>query len=228
MSTISCLVIDDHALARAGLVHELSALSGISVAGEAESVERAISFDLIPDVVLLDLHLPGGRSGARAVEAILDHWPDTHILVVTVNESAHAVLATRRAGALGYVTKHAVGEELIEAIVSVAEGKLYVTPRLASYVLDEERHQPVGLTPRELEVLGLLAEGARVKQIARRLGIEERTVNGHLEHIRDKTGFRDRLELADLARQLELVDDPSVSTQAGRRKGQKRGIARKE
>jgi DNA-binding NarL/FixJ family response regulator len=207
--SLRALVVDDHPLYRRGLVDALTSLLGLIVSGQAGSVSEALDQPIHPDVVLLDLGLPV-VAGAHAVEAILRRWPAAHVLVLTASESRQSLVAALTAGASGYLTKHAGEEELAEAIAKVARGELFVTPRLAAYLLEEERLAPLSewpLSGREREILCLVAEGERDRDIADRLCISLKTVQSHLSRIRDKTSRRRRAELTRFAIEAGLVDN---------------------
>jgi DNA-binding NarL/FixJ family response regulator len=207
--SLRALVVDDHPLYRRGLVDALTSLLGLIVSGQAGSVGEALDQPIHPDVVLLDLGLPV-VAGAHAVEAILRRWPAAHVLVLTASESRQSLVAALTAGASGYLTKHAGEEELAEAIAKVARGELFVTPRLAAYLLEEERLAPLAewpLSGREREILRLVAEGERDRDIADRLCISLKTVQSHLSRIRDKTSRRRRAELTRFAIEAGLVDN---------------------
>jgi DNA-binding NarL/FixJ family response regulator len=207
--SLRALVVDDHPLYRRGLVDALTSLLGLIVSGQAGSVSEALDQPIHPDVVLLDLGHPV-VAGAHAVEAILRRWPAAHVLVLTASESRQSLVAALTAGASGYLTKHAGEEELAEAIAKVARGELFVTPRLAAYLLEEERLAPLSewpLSGREREILCLVAEGERDRDIADRLCISLKTVQSHLSRIRDKTSRRRRAELTRFAIEAGLVDN---------------------
>jgi DNA-binding NarL/FixJ family response regulator len=208
---IVCLPIDDHYLFRRGLVDTLLSLPGIAVAGDASSVEQALALEDQPDVVLLDLSLEaGGLMNVAAVQALRHKWPETHVLILTASEAKDDLLGMLAAGAAGYLTKHAKPAELAEAIQRVAAGGVFVTPRLASYLLEEDAQMHAGewsLSQREREILRLVAEGERDRDIAQRLFISPKTVQSHLTRIRDKTGMRRRADLTRLALNGGLLGD---------------------
>jgi DNA-binding NarL/FixJ family response regulator len=215
--SLRALVVDDHPLYRRGLVDTLTSPLGLIVSGQAGSVSEALDQPIHPDIVLLDLGLPV-VAGAHAVEAILRRWPAAHVLVLTASESRQSLVAALAAGASGYLTKHAGEEELAEAIAKVAQGELFVTPRLAAYLLEEERLAPVSewpLSGREREILRLVAEGERDRDIADQLCISLKTVQSHLSRIRDKTSRRRRAELTRLAIEAGLVDDGRTHSPEG-------------
>ena len=213
--TITCLIIDDHPLFRRGLIETLLNLPGIAVLAETASVEEALELPENPGVVLLDLSLEkGGLMKEGAVEALLKRWPHAPILVLTASESKEDLLSMLAAGASGYITKHAKPAELGEALRLVAQGEVFVTPRLASFLLEEDNLRPRdewSLSLREREVLRLVAEGERDQDIAGRLTLSIKTVQSHLTRIRDKTGMRRRADLTRLAIEKGLLRPPSMS-----------------
>ncbi len=208
--TIACLVIDDHFVFRRGIIETLLNLPGVSVGGEAACVEDALKNSDEPDVVLLDLSLEGRLLKEAAVRALIERWPHTHVLILTASEAKDDLLRMMAAGASGYVTKHAKPAEIGEAIHAVATGNLFVTPRLASFLLEDDRLRQGdewSLSAREQEILKLVAEGERDRDISERLSISLKTVQSHLTRIRDKTGMRRRADLTRLALDRGLLND---------------------
>lgn len=213
MSTIRVVVVDDHALVRAGVKAEIA--DQVDVVGEADDVEGAI--DVIvgtrPDVVLCDVHLPGGNApaviaGVRAADV------DTTFLALSVSDAAEDVIAVIRAGARGYVTKAISATELVAAIRRVAAGDAVFSPRLAGFVLDAFAGEiPTAqvdseldqLTGREQEVLRLLARGYAYKEIARRLTISVKTVESHASSVLRKLQLSNRHELTRWATDRRIV-----------------------
>jgi DNA-binding NarL/FixJ family response regulator len=196
-------VVDDHAVVRSGVRAELSGAH--EVVGEAADVDGAIEAirALRPDVVLLDVHLPGG--GGRAVlDAVAADLPQTRFLALSVSDAAEDVIAVIRAGARGYVTKAISGPELCEAVRRVHAGDAYFSPRLAGFVLDAFRGAvPPGLdleldqlTRRERDVLRLVAAGYTYKEIGVRLSISARTVETHTASVLRKLQLSNRHELS--------------------------------
>jgi DNA-binding NarL/FixJ family response regulator len=190
----------------------VAAADGMTLAfagGSVEEFEAAAGAEQL-DVVLLDLHLPGA-SGADAVEHVA-RGP-AKILVLSAEGKPALVVEAIGAGASGYLTKDADTEEVVAAIRAVAAGGTYVSPTLAAYLLKEARapaRQPeLDLTAREREILGLVAEGDRDKDIARQLYISISTVRTHLDRIREKTGQRRRAELTRLAIEQGIVARPT-------------------
>lgn len=208
------VLVDDHALFRAGVRAELS--GKVSIVGEAGTVDQAI--DVItkaaPDVVLLDVHMPEG-GGLRVLESVLAQRPQQMFLALTVSDAPEDVIAIVRAGARGYVEKSIATDALVSAIEQVAAGEPVFSPRLAGFVLeafsgrgpiapvDPELEQ---LTDRERDVLRLIARGYAYKQVGLKLGISPRTVETHVSSVLRKTQLSSRHELAHWASQRGLVD----------------------
>ncbi|MEH3054086.1 MAG: response regulator transcription factor [Patulibacter minatonensis] len=197
------VLVDDHALFRSGVRAELG--GRCHVVGEAADVESAVRVVLAarPEVVLLDVHLPGG-GGAKVVEHVLATIPDQAFLALTVSDAPEDVVSLVRAGARGYVEKTIAADDLVAAIGQVRAGEPVFGPRLAGFVLAafSGREEPVSdpevdqLTPREREVLQLIARGYRYKQIALRLGISPRTVESHTSAVLRKLQLTSRHELS--------------------------------
>ncbi len=208
------VIVDDHELFRAGVRAELHGL--VEVRGEAETVEQAVSAILRekPDVVLLDVHMPGG-GGVEVIRRVTQDRPTQRYLALSVSDAAEDVFAVIRAGARGYVTKSISGEELADAINRVCEGDAVFSPRLAGFALDafqgeipEAEIDPEldQLTLREREVLQLIARGYLYKEIAMRLGISPKTVEAHVSAVLRKLQLSSRHELSRWAVERRLVD----------------------
>ena len=203
------VLVDDHGLFLAGVKSELG--DAVEVVGEAGTVAAAIPLikALDPEVVLLDVHLPDG-SGEAIIDAVAPERPDVRFLALSVSDAAEDVIAIIRAGARGYVTKTISGEELAAAIERVASGDAVFSPRLAGFVLDAYRSEQTGseldeLTPREREVLQLIARGYLYKEIAARLDISAKTVESHVSSVLRKLQLSTRHELTRWATQHRLV-----------------------
>ncbi|MDQ3887602.1 MAG: response regulator transcription factor [Actinomycetota bacterium] len=221
---ITVFVVDDHALFRTGVKAELSrvgsAAPGTGVAvlviGEAGSVDEAVAGigHLHPDVVLLDVHLPDG-GGAEVLRRVRIAQPDVVFLALSVSDAAEDVIAVIRAGARGYLTKTVSGWELVDAVRRVHAGDPVFSPRLAGFVLDAFAQRPGAapvndpeldlLTPREREVLRLLARGYSYKEIAAELFISVKTVETHVSSVLRKTQLSNRYELSRWASDRRLM-----------------------
>lgn len=210
----SVVIVDDHALFRAGVRAELEGL--VTVLGDAETVATAVRCiaELQPDVVLLDVHMPGG-GGLEVIRQVAERRPAQRFLALSVSDAAQDVIAIIRAGARGYVTKTISGPELADAVRRVYDGDAVFSPRLAGFVLDafrgtEPAEQPDPeldqLTPREREVLQHIARGYLYKEIALRLGISAKTVEAHVSAVLRKLQLSTRHELSRWAVERRLVD----------------------
>ncbi len=209
----SVVIVDDHSLFRAGVRHELDGL--VDVLGDAASVEDAVPLivDAEPDVVLLDVHMPGG-GGLEVIRQVSERRPAQKFLALSVSDAPEDVIAIIRAGARGYVTKTISGTELAAAVRTIADGDAVFSPRLAGFVLDafasiapvEVDPELEQLTAREREVLRHIARGYLYKEIAARLGISTKTVEAHVSAVLRKLQLSTRHELSRWAVQRRLVD----------------------
>ncbi len=204
---VRVLLIDDHNLFRSGVKALLARQPDFEVIGEAadglEGIKRAHQFK--PDVVLLDLHMPG-ISGREAVKPIVEKLPQTAVLMLTVSEDAEELIETLKAGARGYLLKNINAEFLVDAIRRAARGEAVMSPQMAAKLASglqgaarESRLQPVEsdrISPRERGVLALLARGASNKEIARELGLAESTVKIHVQNILRKLKLSSRVQAA--------------------------------
>ena len=210
----SIVIVDDHALFRSGVRSEVEGL--VDVVGEAGSVEEAVRVIAAarPDVVLLDVHMPGG-GGVEVIRGVGAVDPGQRFLALSVSDAAEDVIAVVRAGARGYVTKSISGEELAAAIERVRDGDAVFSARLAGFVLDafagtvpEAEVDPDldQLTMREREVLRMIARGYMYKEVAQRLDISPRTVEAHVSAVLRKLQLSNRHELTRWAAERRLVD----------------------
>jgi len=216
---VRVFVVDDHAMVRAGVRSELG--DEVTVVGEAADVEEAVERirTTVPDVVLLDVHLPGG--GGRAVlETLRAELPTVRWLALSVSDAAEDVIAVIRAGARGYVTKTISGPDLRAAVRRVADGDVVFSPRLAGFVLDafsaagpapapaEDPATDPGLdllSAREREVMQLLARGYTYREIGSRLFISVKTVESHASNVLRKLQLSNRNELTRWAATNRLL-----------------------
>jgi DNA-binding NarL/FixJ family response regulator len=196
---IRVVVADDHPIVRAGLVQLLEEMEDIELVGMAEDGGGALAItrERDPDIVLMDLEMPG-MDGIEATARIREEHPGTQVLVLTSFSDSERVLDALDAGAIGYLLKGADPDELLRGIRSAAEGESPLAPKAATAVLAAraERRPAEGLTAREREVLLMVADGLPNKLIARRLEISERTVKGHLTRIFERLGVTDRTQAA--------------------------------
>ena len=209
-SLLGIAIVEDHPLYRQGLVQTIETAVGMEVVAVCGSVEEYDSKAPRPDVVLLDLHLPG-LSGADGVSHVVAYG--TRVIVVSAAGRRSDVIDAIAAGASGYLSKDSESSEIVSAARVVADGGTYVSPTLASYLLAAARESsaagPLALTDREKEVLALVAQGEKDQDIAESLFISVRTVRSHLDRIRDKTGRRRRPELTRLAIESGILPPPS-------------------
>ncbi|MFT3969396.1 MAG: response regulator transcription factor [Micropruina sp.] len=207
------VIVDDHAMFRSGVKHDIGAR--VQIVGEGEDVATAVAAVLKaqPDVVLLDVHLPGG-GGVEVLKQVHATEPEIKFLALSVSDAAEDVIGVIRAGARGYVTKSISADELVDAIGRVAEGDAVFSPRLAGFVLDafsgsidiaavdEELDR---LSQREREVMRLIARGYAYKEIARELFISIKTVETHVSSVLRKLQLSNRHQLTRWATDRRLV-----------------------
>ena len=203
MSRIRVLIADDHAVLRAGLKLLIGAEADMEVVGEAadgaEAVQRAHT--TAPDVVLLDLTMPGGR-GTRTIEDVVQLTPRPRVLVLTMHDDAASMQAALLAGASGYIVKKAADVELLTAIRAVHHGRTFVN-------LTRPGEEPVArkrLSPREAEVLRLLAQGHSYREAAEHLGVSVKTIETHRKRLVDKLGLKSRAALFRFAVEVGLLE----------------------
>lgn len=202
---IRILVADDHPLFRDGVVHSLASEPDFAIVGQAANGEEALRLarDLLPDVVLLDIGMPGW-GGLVTAEKITTACPATRIVMLTVAEDEDKLLAAFKAGARGYVLKGVSARELAGVVRAAAQGEVYVSPSLAAGILvAHTRGRPADpleeLTERELEILQLVGKGLTNREIGERLHLSEKTVKHYITNILQKLQVRSRVEAALLA-----------------------------
>jgi two-component system response regulator NreC len=195
---ITVVLADDHEIVREGIRMVLESEPDITVVAEAGTADDATRFTLghRPSVVVLDLTMPGGSS-LDQVPKIREASPETKVIVLTMQSDPAFARSALRSGASAYVLKHAAAKELVEAIRVVIAGETYITPKLGARLAAEPAKSgpPDELTPREVEVLGLLAQGYMNPEIAEQLVLSVRTVETHRANIQRKTGIKTRAEL---------------------------------
>ena len=203
---IRVLVADDHPIVRSGIVALLAAEPDIDVVGEAVDGNEAVrlALELAPDIVLMDLRMPG-IDGDEATARILAARPDVRVVVLTTYESDSSILTAIEAGASGYLLKAAPQDEILAGIRSVARGEVALAPSIAAMLVKRVASPAVSLSPRETEVLALVAQGDSNPSIARKLFVSEATVKTHLLHVFEKLGVSDRTRAVTKAMELGLL-----------------------
>lgn len=212
---ITVLIVDDHPIVRQGLRQLLEVLDDLNVIGEAEDGDSAIeqTSDLLPDVVLMDLVMPG-MNGVEATRQIREISPHTQVVVLTSHHEDALVFPAIKAGALSYLLKSSLPEEVIDAVRSAARHEARLHPRIAKRLMEEisgDAPSLESLTTRELEVLKLIAQGQDNRQIAASLVVSEKTVKTHVSNILSKLQLSDRTQAAIFALKQRIVpmDDES-------------------
>jgi two-component system response regulator NreC len=211
---IRVLMVDDHAILREGLRALLSYYEDVEVVGEAQDGGEALMrvSELLPDVVLMDIAMPG-MNGLEATKLIHAQYPQIHVLILTQHEDPQYVVPLLQAGASGFVTKRALGTDLINALRVVARGETFLFPTAATTVVEEIRRRgedatcaPEPLTPRELEILKHIVAGQTNAQIAAALSISIKTVEWHRANLMSKLDIHSVVDLVRYAMEHELAD----------------------
>ena len=216
MSKIRVFLVDDHLILREGIRSLLGKVPDIEMVGEAGEGGEAVAKveQLVPDVVLMDITMPG-LNGLEATQQIKQKNSQVRILILTMHETDQYLSGMLQAGASGYVVKTATTSELISAIRAVHLGDVYLYPSIARMLVEdylqkvktgEEKTSYEGLTSREREILALIAEDKKNKEIADLLGISVRTVQAHRTNLMDKLGAHDRTELVKYAIRKGIID----------------------
>lgn len=213
---IQMVIVDDHPLLREGVAHTLRAEPDIDVVGEGATADEAICLTrhLLPDVILLDIHIPGG--GITAARAIAATCPVTKIVMLTVSAEEDDVLAALKAGAQAYILKGVAARELVQIVRAVCSGEVWVTPNLAASLLMDLTHttekaraepSPLNdLTEREHEILTLVAAGKSNKEVGQQLFLTEKTVKHYMTNILQKLHVRNRVEAALLLQKVGFAE----------------------
>jgi DNA-binding NarL/FixJ family response regulator len=203
---IRVLVADDHPIVRSGIVALLQTAEDVEVVGEASTGLEAVqlSLEATPDVVLMDLRMPG-IDGDEATARILATQPGVRVLILTTYESDDSILTAIEAGASGYLLKAAPQEEILAGVRAVARGDVALAPRIAALLVQRVKTRAPSLSPRETEVLRLVAAGRSNPAIAAELFVGEATVKTHLLHVFEKLGVSDRTRAVTRAMELGLL-----------------------
>jgi DNA-binding NarL/FixJ family response regulator len=222
---IRVLIADDQRVVREGLAMLLGLLPGVEVVGAASDGEQAVALalELEPDVVLMDLRMPR-LDGIEATSRLRAGCPAARVIALTTYADDRSVVGALRAGALGYLTKDAGAEEIHRALEAVARGEAAIDPAVQRHLVEAlavaPRHGgatelPDGLTPREAEVLALIAGGLSNAEIAARLVVSEPTVKSHINHLFAKAGVRDRAQAVAYAYRHRLAEPPGPENPHG-------------
>ncbi len=207
VEAVRIVLADDHAVVRSGLRMLLDHERGFEVVAEAEDIDAARRYVLghRPNVLIVDLNMPGG-STLQAIPRLREEFPDTQIVVLTMQQEAAFAREALGAGALGYVLKEAADEELVQAVRNAAKGESYLNPRLGARIASESPPGPPDdLSQREVDVLQLIALGHTNAEIAQQLFLSVRTVETHRAHIQQKLGLSTRAELVGYAIERGLI-----------------------
>ena len=204
---VTVVLADDHAIVRDGIKMVLESEPDLEVVAEASTADEAARYTLghKPSILVLDLNMPGG-SGLEGIPKVLESSPETRVIVLTMQSEPAFARQAFQAGARGYVVKHSAAHELVEAIRTALSGDTYINPTLGARIAAEPADEgpPDDLTPREIEILGLLADGYMNPEIAEKLVLSVRTVETHRANIQRKTGAGTRAELIAYARENGL------------------------
>ncbi|MEZ4594617.1 MAG: response regulator transcription factor [Chloroflexota bacterium] len=211
---IRILIADDHPLFREGVAQSLAGVPEFTVVGQAGSGEEAFALvgDLLPDVLLLDVTMPGD-GGIVTAGKVATAWPVVRIMMLTVSEDQDTLMAALKAGARGYVLKGVTARDLANAVRVVAGGDIYISPALAGGILFEltankqEADPLTSLTDRERDILGLVAEGLTNREIGERLHLAEKTIKHYMTNVLQKLQVRSRVEAALLAQKHGLAKE---------------------
>jgi len=225
MKTIRLLLVDDHDVVRAGLISFLDTQDGLEVVGEASNGIEAmkVALEIQPDVIVMDITMPE-MDGLEATRQLSEKCPNCDVLALTVHEDKQYFFEMMAAGAVGYISKQAAADELVDAIRTIHTGNVYLQPSLASWLLDDYRRilqqSPAGmasnqtenvhpdldvLSERELQVLEMIAEGLTTPQIAEKLDISPKTVSRHRERIMNKLDIHSATKLVKFAIKVGLI-----------------------
>lgn len=215
---VRIVIVDDHTLVRQAVARALGDVDGFQIVGQASSAEQAMEMvtEQAPQVILMDISM-AGMGGLAATKAIRKAHPKVMVLILTIHDREDYLFKAFRAGASGYILKDAGLEELIQAVQTIVQGEVYIYPGMAYKMVKDyfqlaqggaaaaDRLKP--LTIREEEILSLVADGHRTKNIAEMTGLSPRTVSHHLEHIKKKLNLHSQMELIRFAIQRGLLEE---------------------
>lgn len=212
-SELTLVIADDHTIVRSGLRRVLEEQPGWTVVAEAPDAETAARYvrGHHPDVLVLDLNMPGKLTSLELIPLLTADEPDTKVVVLTMQDEPAFIRGALSDGAAAYVLKEAADDELVDAVRAAAAGESYLNPRLGAKLASTPTTpsgQPDALTAREVDVLGLIALGHTNAEIAAKLFLSVRTIETHRTHIQQKTGQSSRAELVGYALRHKLVDLP--------------------
>jgi two-component system invasion response regulator UvrY len=209
--TVKVVLVDDHSVVRSGLRRLLESHKSIEIVAEADTGEMAYQIygDVVPDVVLMDISMPG-MGGLEAAKRILQRYPQARIIIFSMHEAVSFAAQALKTGVKGYVTKTGVADDLVQAVLDVSKGKTFlsqdVAQKVALQTLIGESNPLQQLTSREFEVFRLLAEGKRVEDVADMLKISQKTVANYYTLIKQKLSVNSPVEMVRLAMKHGLID----------------------
>ncbi len=214
---IKVLLVDDHELVRLGIKRLLQDVQNLKVIGEANSGEEAVLLakELIPDVVVLDVNMPG-IGGLEATRKMIRHNPDIKILALTIYKDEPYPSRFLQAGASGYITKGCDPDEMVRAIRTIYSGQRYISPGIAQQIaikrFTQGEDSPLdGLSERELQIMLMIVQGQKVQDISKKLCLSPKTVNSYRYRIFDKLGMQSDVELTLLAMRLGMIEGAKIT-----------------
>ncbi|MCL0060355.1 response regulator transcription factor [Dehalococcoidia bacterium] len=219
MEQIKVLVVDDHSLFRGGVVGVIASQEGMQVVAEAENGREAIekAREVQPDIVIMDLSMPV-MGGVEATRLLLEVVPGANVLMLTISEKDEDLFDAMKAGARGYILKGADPEELVRAVTHIAQGGVIISPAMAPKLLAEvgvskepQKREELGLSPREREILALIADGLTDREIAEELFISVNTAKTHLKNILTKLQVKSRAQIVARGARAGLLDETRES-----------------
>jgi two-component system invasion response regulator UvrY len=215
---IKVLLVDDHELVRLGIKRLLQDVQGVKVIGEASTGEEAVTLskELVPDVVIMDVHMPG-IGGLEATRKMIRHNPDIKILALTIYEDEPYPSRLLQAGASGYITKGCDSDEMIRAIRTINSGQRYISPTIAQQIaikrFTKGEESPLdALSERELQIMLMITQGQKVQDISKKLCLSPKTVNSYRYRIFEKLNINSDVELTLMAVRLGMIEGSKSET----------------